>query len=220
LIAAQWIVLFAGVAGYIAVGRREPPRRRRWLRSAAAVVGLAVLGLVGWAFYALPMLRIIPPEQIAQGGTGIVPRADAATLGSPERAALAERGRYVFATYCLLCHQPDGSGGAKLSWRPVGTLWTRNITPHPDTGIGRWTDAQIARAIRSGIAADGRALHWQGMVWDHAGNLDEEDMRALVVFLRTLPPVAQKVPDATPPSADDCAIYTFWTVPSLTPGCR
>jgi len=220
LIMAQWIVLLAGVVAYVAVGRRETPRRRRWLRSAAVILGLVMVGLIGWALYALPMLRIIPPEQIAQGGTGVVPRADPATLGSPERAALADRGRYLFTTYCALCHQSDGAGGAKLSWRPMGTLWTRNITPDPDTGIGRWTDAQIARAVRSGVSAGGRPLHWQAMTWDHAGNLDDEDVRALVTFLRTLPPVTRRIPDPTPPSPDDCATYTFWTVRSPMPGCR
>ncbi len=221
LIVAQWLVLIAGVAMYVTVGRRERPRRRRSrLRGAAAIVGLILLGLVAWALYALPMLRIIPPEQISRAATGVVPRPDPAALGSSERTALAERGRYVFTTYCALCHQSDGAGGAKISWRPMGTLWTRNITPDPETGIGPWTDAQIARAIRSGVAADGRPLHWQGMTWDHASNLDEEDVRALIIFLRTLPPVRRKIPAATRPSSEDCATYTFWTVRSLTPGCR
>lgn len=58
------------------------------------------------------------------------------------------------------------------------------------------------------------------MTWDHAGNLDEEDIRALIAFLRTLPPVKRRISDPTPPSADDCAIYTFWTVPSRPAGCR
>jgi len=61
------------------------------------------------------------------------------------------------------------------SWRPFGTLWSRNITSDARTGIGAWTDQQIVRAIRSGITPDGRTLHWQGMIWDHASNWDEED---------------------------------------------
>jgi hypothetical protein len=58
------------------------------------------------------------------------------------------------------------------------------------------------------------------MTWDHASNLNEEDVRALIMFLRTLPPIKRKISDATPPSPEDCATYTFWTVASLTPGCR
>jgi mono/diheme cytochrome c family protein len=135
--------------------------------------------------------------------------------------ALAMRGRYLYTvTSCALCHGPSGAGGGKISWRPMGTLWTRNITPDPDTGIGRWSDTQIARAIRSGVAADGRPLHWQGMIWDHLSNLDEEDVRALVVYLRAMPPVARQVPPPRPPAPDDCATYTFWLGPSRQAGCR
>jgi len=61
------------------------------------------------------------------------------------------------------------------SWRPFGTLWSRNITSDARTGIGAWTDQQIVRAIRSGITPDGRTLHWQAMIWDPASNWDEED---------------------------------------------
>ena len=113
----------------------------------------------------------------------------------------------------------DGSGGSKISWRPFGTLWSRNITPDLTTGIGQWSDAEIERAIRSGVSRNGRALHWQGMIWDHASNWDEDDLRSIVAYLHTLPPVVKKIPDPTPPSADDCAVYTFWLTASITPGC-
>jgi hypothetical protein len=43
-----------------------------------------------------------------------------------------------------------------------GTLWSRDITPDRDTGIGAWSDREIARAVRSGVTPDDRALHWQG----------------------------------------------------------
>jgi hypothetical protein len=56
----------------------------------------------------------------------------------------------------------------KLTWRPLGTVWARNLTPDRETGLGAWTDDEIARAIRGGIAKGGRPLHWQAMIWDHA----------------------------------------------------
>jgi hypothetical protein len=99
-------------------------------------------------------------------------------------------------------------------------LWTRNITSDPQLGIGAWSDAEIARAIRSGVSRDGRALHWQGMPWDHFSNWDEEDIRALIAYLRTLPPVANAVPPPRPPAPDDCAVYTFWTSSSTVYGCQ
>ena len=107
-----------------------------------------------------------------------------------------------------------------MSWVPFGTLWTRNISSDQATGIGAWSDPEIARAIRSGVSRDGRMLHWQGMIWDHASNWDEEDIRALTTYLRHLPPVQRAVPPARPPAPDDCAVYTFWVTPSETPGCR
>jgi hypothetical protein len=63
-------------------------------------------------------------------------------------------------------------------------------------------------------------LHWQGMIWDHLSTLDEEDVRALVAYLRTLPPVRRQIPSATPPAPNDCDVYTFWLGPSNEPGCR
>ena len=119
-----------------------------------------------------------------------------------------------------MCHGSDGSGGLKNSWKPFCTLWVRNITPDSATGIGAWSDAEIARAIRAGVSRDGRALHWQGMIWDHASNWDEEDIRAVMVYLRTIPPVRHAVPAPRPPAPDDCVIYGFWVRPSAVPGCR
>jgi hypothetical protein len=57
------------------------------------------------------------------------------------------------------------------------------------------------------------------MIWDHASNWDEEDVRSVIAYLRALPPVHNAVPDPSPPSDADCVIYTFWTSESHTPGC-
>jgi mono/diheme cytochrome c family protein len=219
----QWLALVLGVIAFVFAappGRRLPKRPLGWVLAALAVLGLSACGLVGAAIYRLPQLELIPPEIIAGGGGAALPRPLPANLKTPEQAALAARGWYLYSVAsCALCHG-DGSGGAKISWRPFGTLWSRNITPDPTTGIGQWSDAEIARAIRSGVSRDGRALHWQGMIWDHASNWDEEDLRAIIVYLHTLPPVVKKIPDPTLPSAGDCAVYTIWISPSLTPGCK
>ncbi len=131
-----------------------------------------------------------------------------------------EPGYLYTVASCALCHGSGGAGGAKLSWRPLGTVWSRNLTPDRETGLGAWTDAEIARAIRSGIARDGRIMHWQAMIWDHASNWDEEDVRAIIAFLRALPPVQRALPAPRPPAPDDCEVYTFWVEPSAAPGCR
>ncbi len=224
LVSAQWVVLILGVIAFVRAtprDRRRPRTPRRWLLAIAGGIGLLMVGLVGWVLYSTPSLRLLPPEQLVDLAAPLPPAPLLRASATPEQVALAERGRYLFAvTSCSLCHGPRGAGGGKISWRPIGTLWTRNITPDPATGIGRWSDPQIARAIRSGVSADGRALHWQGMIWDHLSNLDEEDVRALVAYLRALPPVKRQVPAARPPAADDCKTYTFWLRASAAAGCR
>jgi mono/diheme cytochrome c family protein len=223
LIGAQWVVLAAGLI----VFALTPPRTQRpWsvpriVRATFAIAGVLVAGVVLWALYGLPALRVIPPEQIVAGAVGELARPNRAAVATKEMATLAERGRYVFMIEsCALCHRPNGAGGSKISWKPFGTLWSRNITPDAETGIGRWSEREIARAIRSGITPDGRVLHWQGMIWDHASNLDEEDIRAVVTYIRAIPPVRHAVPRATPPSASDCDIYTFWLDASTVAGCE
>lgn len=221
LIVAQWVILVIGAIVYWRTPPSGRPKTRRLRVRVLGWVGVILVILIGWMIYALPSARIIPPEQLVKAAAPDPPKPTLARSAPAEQQALADRGRYLFTvTSCALCHGANGAGGAKLSWKPFGTLWTRNITPDPDTGIGKWTDAQIARAIRSGVAADGRPLHWQGMIWDHLGNLDEEDVKALLVYLRAIPPVNRAVPSPRPPAPDDCETYTFWTVPSVTAGCR
>ncbi|HEV2752167.1 MAG TPA: c-type cytochrome [Gemmatimonadales bacterium] len=224
LVAAQWLVLLLGAVLFYFAGppeRRLPRGARGWLTLGAASAGIVLLGVIGGVLYATPTLRVIPPEQIAGPIAQAVPQPSPAALGSPERAALAARGRYVFTVAsCAICHGADGSGGLKISWAPFGTLWVRNISPDSATGIGTWSDAEIGRAIRAGVSRDGRALHWQGMIWDHASNWDEEDIRAVIAYLRALPPVHHAVPAPRAPAPDDCAVYSFWVAPSAAPGCR
>jgi hypothetical protein len=89
----------------------------------------------------------------------------------------------------------------------MGSMWTRNLTPDTETGIGAWSDAEVARAIRSGISRDGRALHWQGMIWDHTSNLDEEDVRSLIRWLRAMPAVKHPIHAPFAPSVADCETF-------------
>jgi mono/diheme cytochrome c family protein len=224
LILAQWIVAAAGVVAFVLAapaGHRWPRTWRGWVGGVLTVVGLVLLAVVGWALYGLPALRVIPSEQIAHAVAGSIPRPAPTGSDSPEHPALAARGQYLYTVAsCALCHGNDGAGGAKISWVAFGTLWSRNITPDHETGIGTWNEREIARAIRSGVTPDGRVLHWQGMIWDHASNWDEEDVRALIAYLRGMPPVRKAIPTARPPAPDDCATYTFWVARSTAGGCR
>lgn len=220
----QGVILLIGLIAFMFAGppdRRLPRSVQGWLLTGLVLSGIGIGVVLGVLLYLTPTLRLIPPEQIAAGVTAGMPQINPATLRSPEQVALAERGQYLYKIIsCNNCHGPDGSGGQKISWLPAGSHWTRNLTPDPTAGIGTWSDKEIARALRSGVARDGRPLHWQGMIWDHASNLDEEDVRALIAYLRTLPPVARAVPPFRPPDGRDCERATIYLVEDRTPGCR
>jgi hypothetical protein len=104
----------------------------------------------------------------------------------------------------------DLAGGMRVSWRVFGTVYSRNLTPERETGLGTWSDAEIRRAVTSGIARDGRLMHWQAMPWDHFSNLRLEDLHALTVYLRHVPAVRSAVPAPMPPSPTDAAGDTFF----------
>ncbi len=222
LAGAQWLVLGLGLIAFVFArprGSRLPRSVLGWSGTILGTVALVVLFAAGWFVYRTPALAFLPPDRIAEGAAGSIPRPDLSKL-DPQRAALVARGRYLFnVASCAYCHGNDGSGGAKLSGG-LGTIFTPNISSHPEAGIGAWSDAQIERAIRSGVSRNGRPLYWQGMPWDHFSNWDDEDVRSLVTYLRMLPPVAEKVPPYRPPAPDDCKVYTFWITPNRQPGCR
>ena len=74
---------------------------------------------------------------------------------------------------------------------PIGTLYSKNITPDDETGIGKLPDSVIARSLRYGVARDGRAL-FDFMPFH---NLSDEDLVAVLSFLRSQAPVKNKVKD-------------------------
>ncbi len=71
---------------------------------------------------------------------------------------------------------------------PFGTVFSSNITPDPETGIGRWPEAAFRRAMRSGVDREGRHLY-PTFPYDHFTNVSDDDDRALYAFLMTREPV-------------------------------
>ena len=84
-------------------------------------------------------------------------------------------------------------GGAIVYNTKEARLVAPNITPDKETGAGSWTDDMFARAIREGIGHDGRALAKE-MWWTSFRDLSDEDLASVVVYLRTLAPVKNKLP--------------------------
>ena len=114
-----------------------------------------------WVLYRAPALRLIPPERIAGPINAPTPRPGAARLRTSGQAMLAPRGRYVFSVAGgSFCHSATGAGGLKLNWRAFGRRWVRNSTSDSATGLGAWSDAEVARATRAGVSRSGRTLHW------------------------------------------------------------
>jgi mono/diheme cytochrome c family protein len=104
------------------------------------------------------------------------------------------RGEYlVRAGGCVSCHTAAGAtgyaGGRPLA-TPFGTFYTPNITPDPDTGIGRWTDAQFLRALREGIRPDG-AYYFPVFPYTSFTNVSDADALAIKAYLFSLEPVRQ-----------------------------
>jgi len=121
------------------------------------------------------------------------------------------RGQYLVQgpLQCFLCHSErdwtkpgappkPGRAGAGAVWWNKPWLVAHNLTPDPETGVGRWSDDMLVRAIREGVAHDGRILHPQ--MWSGAfRRLSDEDVAAVVVFLRSMKPVRNPLPATTIP---------------------
>lgn len=110
---------------------------------------------------------------------------------------MLERGRQVAAAGdCAVCHTVSGgkvNAGGLAMQTPFGTLHTTNITPDPETGIGRWSFAAFERAMREGISRDGRHLY-PAFPYTSFRAINDADMQALYAYLMSQPPVRQQAP--------------------------
>lgn len=92
------------------------------------------------------------------------------------------------------CHTPDngpvGAGGGEVP-TPFGTFYGTNLTPDPETGIGAWSDAEIAAAIRGGTLRDG-SVESPAMPYYRYAGMADADVADLVAYLRSLPPVRRE----------------------------
>ncbi len=121
--------------------------------------------------------------------------------------ARLERGRYLAENVmgCIECHTAadqkttpptrTGAPGAGTVFLEDGKLRVvaPNITPDPDTGIGKWTDDQVARAIREGVDNQGQTL-FPIMPYQEFKVVSDEDIASVVVYIRTLAPVRSQLP--------------------------
>lgn len=122
------------------------------------------------------------------GSVADVPRTDKVAYGAYLAGPVG---------HCIECHTPmvrghrdwskTGLGGQEFAG-PWGVAVARNITPHPDAGIGKWKDAEIKRAVQKGISQDGSRLN-PPMPFAWYARVKAEDMDAIVAYLRSLKPL-------------------------------
>ncbi len=146
--------------------------------------------------------------------------------GAAQSAAQAsiKRGEYLSkAAGCLGCHTEEKKGavayaGGRGLKTPFGTFYGPNITPHPQTGIGQWTEADFLKALRHGKRPDG-ANYFPAFPYPSFTGMTDADMRDLWAYLRTLPANAQpsRKHDVGFPYNIRFAV-TFWKWLFFTPG--
>ncbi|MCQ4159269.1 molybdopterin-dependent oxidoreductase [Roseomonas sp. GC11] len=150
--------------------------RRRWFAGLGA--------LTGGVMTALGLASAMPPA-----------RPPAPDVFSPTQI---ERGRLLAAAGdCAVCHTAQGgapyAGGRALE-TPFGTIWTTNLTPDMETGIGSYSFAAFERAMRHGIARDGRHLY-PAFPYTAYTRMTDEDLLALYAFLMAQAPLHTTVPE-------------------------
>ena len=159
------------------------PRRgpAPWLRASRVLVVLVALALGALALAWRPVIDPVDPP--------------AASAFAPE---LVRRGAQLAGVgNCAACHtRPEGpslAGGVALS-TPFGVVYGTNITPEPETGIGRWSEAAFVRAMRRGVDREGRHLY-PAFPYDHFVRTADEDLHALYAYLMTRDAVRAPAPE-------------------------
>jgi mono/diheme cytochrome c family protein len=122
------------------------------------------------------------------------------------KADLVRQGEYIAQiSGCAFCHSPfredstmidefKYAGGQRFDIVPFGTFVSYNLTSDKETGLGGWTDDQIKKFVTTGVRRDGSRMLPFPMPWPNFANMTQQDLNALVAFLRSLPPVSNRIP--------------------------
>jgi mono/diheme cytochrome c family protein len=151
--------------------------RIRTLGATAVMLGLALAGLYAWTRPAAIAATTVPYR-----------------LSDP--AVLAAGGRVVALGDCMVCHTAANgqayAGGLGLR-TPFGTIYSTNITPDPDTGIGHWPLAAFRRAMREGVSRDGHLLY-PAFPYIHYTRMSDRDIELAYAYLMSRQPVQVQQP--------------------------
>jgi mono/diheme cytochrome c family protein len=138
------------------------------------LVTLGVLGLLGFGALAWrPAITPIAPPAPGSFAPELVAKGEVLSGGG----------------YCAECHTAKGgemfAGGYAMA-TPFGAIYSTNITPDPETGIGTWSEAAFARAMHEGVAQGGSHL-FPAFPFDHFTKVSDDDVRAIYAYLMTRP---------------------------------
>lgn len=130
-----------------------------------------------------------------------------------------KRGEYLATIMdCAGCHTPGkflgkpdfgrAFGGSEVGFRipGLGIFYPPNLTPDRETGLGDWSQADIVKAVRTGVRPDGRMLA-PAMPYENYGKLTDADAAALAGYLKSLKPVKNAVPMPVGPTEKPTAPY-------------
>jgi len=173
------------------------------MRTLCILLGLAVVALIA---VGVAVWIIRGPGPLAFAGGPMVALADfrgANPTGVPAslaKASAVERGEYLAAAAdCMVCHTKPGekeyAGGLGFKL-PFGTLYSTNITPDKETGIGNYSDQDFLNAVQHGKRRDG-AMLYPAMPYTSYTYLTNEDTLAIKAYLFSLPPVRAPAPENT-----------------------
>ncbi|VWX59272.1 Nicotinate dehydrogenase subunit B [Burkholderiales bacterium 8X] len=160
-------------------GAPWPRRKSTWATVGAMLVGAvgAAAGLVGWR-------SVIAPVDFSRAAYS---------------EATVERGRTLAAMGdCAVCHTAEGgiaNAGGRSMETPFGTLYTTNLTPDAETGLGRWSFSAFQRAMREGVSRDGHHLY-PAFPYTAFAKVGDDDLQALYAYFQSLPPVKADTPAA------------------------
>lgn len=164
----------------------------------AGLFGVLALGLCGVGAYA---------SMMAEGKLQF-PDTPLPSLAASSDPELIAQGEYILygPGHCHSCHGPKDrddlaslvdkgplSGGLLFDMGPIGRTWAANLTPDPATGIGARSDGELARTIRTGVLHDGSYSIFMTM---SAARLSDQDIVAVLSYLRASAPVENQVPRA------------------------
>jgi len=160
----------ADLGALIAYLETIPPVDNELPSSAVSPIGRALM-------LTMKDLPLLPAERIDH---------NAARPLAPAIGVTVEYGKYL-AVRCTGCHGENLSGG-KIPGTPPDWPPALNLTPYPGAALAQWTEAQFVHALRTGVTPRGNQFDTKYMPWKVLGQMTDDEMKALWLYLRSLRP--------------------------------